>query len=99
MPAVVVTEAELARRAEHPLRVDAEDAAALDGPPVGHRRAERGERHDVADCHVERAAPHVVLVTVAGVDVDALDLRRVGVLLEAEDTGGDDTRHGVADRR
>ena len=46
--AVVVAEAELARRAEHPLGLDAEDAAPGDRAPVGHRRAERGQRHDVA---------------------------------------------------
>ncbi len=95
--AVVVTEAELPRRAQHALGIDAEDAATLDGPPVGHRRAGRSERHDVANCHVERAAPHVVLDAVTGVDVDALHLGGIGMLLEAEDARRDDTRHGVAD--
>jgi hypothetical protein len=45
---------------------------------VGHVGAERGERDDVAGLHVERAAPHVALGAVAGVDVDAVHLRGVG---------------------
>ena len=80
---MVVAEAELVGRAQHPLGVDAEDAAPFDRATVGHRRAERGERHDVAGLHVERAAPHVARDAVAGVDVDALDLGRVGMLFGA----------------
>ncbi len=89
-PRVVVADAELGRRAEHPFRVDAEDAAPLDRPSVGHGRAERGHRDDVTRLHVERPAPDVALDAVAGVDVDALHLRRVGVLFEADHAGGQD---------
>ena len=63
-----------------PSEIDAEDAATLDRAAVGHRRAERRERHDVAGLHVERAAPHVAPVAVTGVDVDALHLGGVGML-------------------
>ena len=48
-------------------------------------------------CHVERAAPHVPLAAVAGVDVDAVHLGRVGMPLGAHDPGGDDTVDGRAD--
>ena len=65
---MVVAEAELARRAQHPLGVDAEDAALGDRAAVGHLGAEDGERHDVAGREVERAAPDVALAAVAGVD-------------------------------
>ena len=82
--AVVVAEAELARRAEHALRVDAEDRARLDHPAVGHHRAGRGQRDDVAGGHVERAAPHVALDAVAGVDAHAVDLGGVGMALGAQ---------------
>ena len=79
---VVVAEAELVGGAQHALGVDAEDAARSIVRAVGHRRAERGQRHDVAGVHVERTAPDVALGAVAGVDVHALDLGGVGVLLE-----------------
>ena len=74
-------------------------AAAFDRPAVGHRRAERGERHDVAGLHVERAAPHVALVAVAGVDVHPVDLGRVGMPLGAQHPGRDDAGDGRADVR
>ncbi len=96
---VVVAETEFGRRAEHALGVDAEDAASLDGHAVGHGRAECGQRHDVADGHVERAAPDVPFDAVAGVHVDALDLGGVGMLFEAQDARGHHTRNGVADGR
>ena len=47
---------ELARRAEHAVRPLAPQLAALDLHAVRHHRAERGQRHEVADRHVERAA-------------------------------------------
>ena len=56
---VVVAEAELARRAQHPLVNRCRGSGDGRCAPVGHRRAERGQRHDVAGLHVERAAPHV----------------------------------------
>ena len=86
-PRVVVADAQFGRRAEHPLGVDAEDAAPLDRAAVGHRRAERRHRDHVAGLHVERAAPDVAFLAVAGVDVDALDLGRVGMLLEPDAPG------------
>ena len=80
---MVVAEAELARRAQHAVALDAEDRLRLDHAPVGHRRAGRGQRDDVAGRHVERAAPHVALDAVAGVDVHAVHLGRVGMALGA----------------
>ncbi len=94
---VVVTEPELARRAEHPLGVDPEDAAAFDRLAVGHRRADHGQRHDVAGLHVERAAPHVTLDAVAGVDVHPVDAGGVGMRLGAENARGHDAVDGRAD--
>ena len=57
MPPCVVAEAELAARAEHAVRPLAAHLAPADLQAVGHRRAEGGQRHEVADRHVERAAP------------------------------------------
>jgi hypothetical protein len=82
---VVVAQAQLASRAEHALAVDAEDRARLDQPAVGHAGAGGGERDHVAGGHVERAAPHVPLDAVAGVDPHAVHLGGVGVALGAQD--------------
>ncbi len=87
----VITEAELAGRAEHALGVDAENPPAFDRATVGHLGAERRERHHVTDRHVERATPHVALDAVAGIDVDALHPRRVGMPNQVDDAGGDHT--------
>ena len=95
---MVVTETEFAGGTEHSLGVDSEDATSLDRHAVRHGGAECCERNDVTLGHVERAAPHVAFLAVAGVDVDALDLGRVGVLFETEHTGGDHARHGLAHR-
>ena len=94
-PGVVVAESELAGRAQHAFGVDAENAAPFDRSTVRHRGAERGEGHDVVGLHVERAAPHVAFGSVAGVDVDALHLGRVGMLFEPHDPSRDD----AVDRR
>ena len=51
---------------------------------------------DVAGRHVERAAPHVALDAVAGVDEHPVDLGRVGVALGAQHSRGDDAAHGGA---
>ena len=94
---MVVAQSELVACAQHALGVDAQDAATFDPPPVGHLGTERGERHHIADLHVERAAPHVSLGPVAHIDVDALHLGGVGVLLETQHLGRDDALDGVAD--
>ena len=44
------------RRAQHAVGPLAPQLAALDLHAAGHRGAERGQRHEVADGHVERAA-------------------------------------------
>ena len=90
MPRVVVAEAELARRAQHAVRPLAPQLAPVDLHAVGHRRAERGQRHEVADGHVERAAADLQRLAVAGVDVDELDLVGVGVRRAASSTSADD---------
>ena len=68
---VVVAEAQFGGAAEHSFRVDAQDAASLDGHPVRHGRAERGERNDVAFGDVVSPAPDVQLVAGTRGDVDA----------------------------
>ena len=75
---MVVAEAELARRAEHPVGPDAGHLAAADLHPVGHGRADGGQGHEVASRHVERAAADLQRLAVAGVDDDLVDL--VGAL-------------------
>jgi hypothetical protein len=86
---VVVAEAELASRAEHALRLDAEDRARFDEPAVGHGGTGRRQRDDVAGLHVERAAPDVPLDPVAGVDPHTVHLGGIGVALGAQHAGGD----------
>ena len=88
---VIVAELELARRAEHPVRVDAEDRPAGERAAVGQLGADRRERHDIARSEVEGTAPHVALAPVARVDPHALHLGRLRRHLDAHDTRGDDT--------
>ena len=97
MPAVVVAEAELARRAQHAVRPLAAQLAALDLHAVGHHGAERGQRHEVADRHVERAAADLQGLAVAAVDVDELDPVGVGVRPQVEHPGHDDAVEALAD--
>ena len=56
---VVLAEAELAARAEHPVGDDAAQRAPGDRHPVGEHRADRRERHERADVVVPRAADHL----------------------------------------
>ena len=53
---------------------------------VGHRRADRGQRDQVADGHVERAAADLQRLAVAGIDVDQLDPVGVGVRPQVSST-------------
>ena len=94
---VVVAEAQLARRAQHAVALDPEDRLGLDDSPIGHRRAGCCQWNDVACLHVERATPHVSLASVAGIDVDTVDLRCIGVPLGAHDPRRDDAGDGRAD--
>ena len=57
MPPASVAEAELDRRAEHAVRPLAADLAPADLHAVRHRRADGRQRHQIADRHVEGAAP------------------------------------------
>ena len=94
---VVVAEAELAGGAEHPVRPDAGHLAAADLHAVRHHGADGGERHEVAGGHVERAAPDLERLAVAGVDDDQVDL--VGALdrPRLEHPGDDDAVEALAD--
>ena len=76
---VVVAEAELARRAQHPVRPLAPHLAPADLHAVGHGGAQRGQRHEIAGGHVEGAAHDLQRLAVAGVDVDQVDLVGVGM--------------------
>ena len=71
---MVVAEAELAS-ASRACRSTTRRAACAGAisMPLGHRGAERGEGHEVADGHVEGAAADLQRLAVAGVDVDQLD--------------------------
>ena len=92
--AVVVAETELVRRAQHALRLDAENRTGFDDPAIGHGGAWRGERNDVVGLHVECAAPHVALDTVARIDPDAMHLGRVRMTLGAQHSRRDDAVDG-----
>ena len=85
---VVVAEAELAGRAQHPLRHLTADLAALDLEVAGQVRADRRERHDHARFDVRRAA-HDAHRTVAGVDVGEADAIGVGMRQDVEDPRDD----------
>ena len=66
-------------------------------PPVGHRGAGRGERHDVAGRHVERAAPHVALAPSPASTYTRCTLAASGWRSVRTHPGGDDTVDGRAD--
>ena len=88
------------RRAQHAVRPLAAQLAALDLHAVGHHRAERGQRHEVADRHVERAAADLERLAVAGVDVDELDLgRRRDAAAGRAPAADDDAVEPLADAR
>ena len=64
-------------------------------PGVVTARVVRTERHHIARGEVGRAAPHVTLGAVAGVDPHPLDLGCVGVTLGAQHTGRHDPGHAA----
>ena len=79
-----------------PLDTSPGQLAALDLHAAGHRRAERGERHEVAHRHVERATADLERLAVAGVDRDQLDLVGVGCG-RVRGPGHDDAVEALAD--
>ena len=87
---VIVAETELATGAEHAVRPLAAQLATLDLHAVAHDGAEGGQRHVIADGHVERTAADLQRLAVAGIHVDQLDLVGVGVRSEVEHLGDDD---------
>ena len=70
-------------------------AARREHPSVRQRRPDGGERHQVAGREVERAAPHVVLDAVTGVDPHPVHLGRVGMGFGAQHA----CRHHAGARR
>ncbi len=90
MPPVVAAEAELARRAQHAVGPLAPELSPLDLETIGHRGAEGGEGHPIADGHVEGSTADLQRLTIAGIDVDQLDLVGIGVWPEIENLGDDD---------
>ena len=94
---MVVAEAELTRRAEHALRDDAADLAALDREVSRQHRADWSERHDHAGFDVGRAAHHPLLPG-AEVDVGEADPIGVGMRDHVENPGDDDAVHVPARR-
>jgi hypothetical protein len=87
---VVVAQAELATRAQHPVGPLTTQLAPGDLQAVGHGGADGGQRHQIADRHVERTAADLQRLAVAGVDVDQLDPVGVGVGTQVEHPGHDD---------
>jgi hypothetical protein len=79
---VVIAEPKLASGAQHAFGVDSEDAPPFDRAPIGHCRAKRCQRHDVIRLQVESTTPHVSLIAVTSVDIDALHLCSIGMLFE-----------------
>ena len=84
-------------RAEHAVGRFAEDLAPPDLHAVRHGRADCRERHEVADLHVERAAPHLERLAVARVDVDALHVVRLGMGSQREHLRHDHAVDRLAD--
>ena len=79
-----VRELQLGGRAQHAVRPLAAQLATCDLESVWHHGAEGGERHEIADRHVERAAADLERLTVTGVHVDELDLVGVGMTPKIE---------------
>jgi hypothetical protein len=75
----------------------AEDLAPADVAAVGHHRADRGQRDEVADLHVERPAPHLGRLPAADVDHHALDALGLGVLAQVGHPGNHDPAQVLAD--
>ena len=94
---IAAGEPDLVGCAAHAVRHLAAHLPLGDLHAVGHDRADRGERDQVADRHVERTAAHLERLPVASVDIDELDLVGVGVRSEVEHLRKDDTVDDLAD--
>ena len=90
-PRRIRAQSEFDRRTQHSLAVDTENSATRNLTPIGHRRAQRGERDLVADLHVGRPTPHVAFRPVACIDIDARHLGRIRMSLEPQHLGNDDS--------
>ena len=85
---VIRTQAELARRQQHPVGLDAANLAALELDPAGERGAYGGEGVFPARLHVGRAAHHLERpADPAGVDEAQRQAVSVGVWLRLEHLG------------
>ena len=93
----IAWKAELRRRTQHAVGPFAAQLAAADLHAVAHRGPERGERHEVALAHVERAAADLERLAVTGVHVDELDAIGVGMRAQPEHSRDDDAVEALAD--
>ena len=96
---VVVAHAELAGAAQHAVRPLAAHLRALDVAPVGHDRADGGERHEVARLHVEGSTADLQALAVTTIDEHDADAIRVRVLRALEHLRDHDTVDRGADAR
>src|SRR5690348_850084 len=95
---VLVSEAELARRAEHPIRGLAPNPSPLDLHPVRHHRPARRERIQRVGLHVRRAANDVEQSAGAGIDLRHPEVIRVRVRTRLDDPTDHDRGEVRAER-
>src|SRR5262249_59626809 len=98
-------EPKLLGRAEHAVRFDAADLAALEFQAAGQRGADGSERVLLPRLHVRRTADHLERLAAAGVHLAEREPIGVRVLLHLEDARDEDVtqilmdRHDAIDRR
>ena len=96
---MVLAQAQLPGRADHPARLDALHLAPADLEVARQHRAHTREGHHVALLEVPRAADDLHRLAVAGVDQHLADLVRVRDGLDAHDPGHDDVAEPLAHAR
>jgi hypothetical protein len=95
---VILPDAELGRRADHPLRHPPVGLLRRDLEAPGQRRAGQRQRDLVADVEIDRATDHVVRLTVTGGDLAVPHrLLEPGQLLDPSDLGHDNAGDVVPD--
>ena len=93
----VGAQAELGRRAQHPVRRHAAHLAAGDLDPAGEHGPDGRERHDVADDVVPGAADDLDGLVATGVDEGEADAVGAGDRPDLDDAGHDDTGEAAPD--
>ncbi|KAG1647761.1 hypothetical protein GQR58_030342 [Nymphon striatum] len=83
----VVAKADFAGRAAHAVGHFAAHLALGDFHAVGHSGADGGERDQIADGHVERAAAHLQRLPVASIDLNNLNLVGIRMWRQVQDLG------------